>query len=230
MALITLPIDFSFSTVSKFSLERMTNTMRSRYTGQTQKVVYPYALWVFDGTLVSYDGSKAAAIRSFFSKLEGQKNCFRLPVPGYNLPASNYYANLLTSVISGARTNTVTVTGGVHSVDYLDQGDYITINDELKLVTAYCPLDASGNCVITFMPPLRKAVAVGTIIYSVNPSVLLCASDDKVANWGISPPYRHTLRLAAIEEITTVIYAAPVTPTPVVHNSVIDGGNAFSVY
>jgi hypothetical protein len=221
MSLIPLPTDFSFTNVSKFGLDRITNTMRSRYTGQTQKVSYPYALWVFDATLVPYDGSKASAIRSFFSKLEGQKNCFRLPVPGYSLPKSNYASNLLATVAVG---------GGPHSIDFLDEGEYITINDELKVVTAYCPFDASGNSVITFMPPLRRDVPIGTIVYSVNPTVLLTSSDDKVASWGITPPYRHALKISAIEEITTVVYPAPTVVTPIVHSRFIDGGNAFSTY
>ena len=232
MALITVPTNFSFTTVTKFGLDRATNVLRSHYTGQMQRVSYPYAVWVFEGTLVPYDTGNAAAIRSFFSKLEGQKNSFRLPVPGYVVPQSGYNINLNTTASAVARATSVIVGGGVANGLYLVEGDYITINDELKIVTANSPFSNTGTATIAFIPPLRKVVAIGTSVISVNPSMLMTAADDKVANWGITAPYRHALKLNAVEDISNTIYSPPVFVAPVYTpvRKTIDGGFANNSY
>jgi hypothetical protein len=197
MAIIPLPAKFGFTDVSKFGLARATNVLRSRYTGQAQRIVYPYAIWHLKATLVDYDGPEAAAIRSFFAQLEGQKNTFRLPVPGFvPTPGHTGYA-AVSNAGAPARATSMPLYGMGANVK---EGDFFTIADELKICTSNVAMPG-GSGTITFMPPLRKAVGYTQLINFYAPTVMLQSTDDDVASWGIKPPFRHGLQLDAIEAI-----------------------------
>lgn len=212
MGIIALPTKFAFTSVNRFGLVRRTNVLRSRYTGQGQRVVYPYAVWEFDGDLVEYDGPEAAAIRAFFALLEGQKNSFRLPIPGYTRPSTIYgnnvvasptYGNPLTNAAALVRASAISIrdfnSGLANNLAAFDAGDFITIQDELKIITAPVAFNATSDAVINFKPALRKAVANNVQIIVKNPIVLMVAADDDVATWGLKAPFRHQLKLSAIE-------------------------------
>jgi hypothetical protein len=200
MAIITLPAKFSFTDVPKFGLQRMTNIIRSRYTGQGQRVVYPYAIWQLQGTLVEYDGPEAAAIRSFLVQLEGQKNSFRIPVPG--VPIQTNYPQNPFSYAGIAGASSVDFYGaGIGTL--FKEGDYFTVNDELKMITANVVANGvgGGSGTISFKPALRKSIVSGTQFTTQNPTCLMTAVDDDVATWSLKAPIRHGVKFAAIEMI-----------------------------
>jgi len=125
MPVIPVPANFAFTAISKFALQRATNLLRSRYTGADQVVSYPFAVWYLEGSLVEYDGANAGYIRSFLAQLEGQKNTFRIPVPGYTTPSTGYTLNTATVAIAMAsRASSVTVGGLTPNVPILAEGDY----------------------------------------------------------------------------------------------------------
>lgn len=190
MAIIALPPKFSFTGVPKFGLRRKSSQLRSKYTGQGQYVVFPYAVWMIDGNLLEYDGQDAGNMRAFLVDLEGPKNQFRLPVPGFSTSLTGYTANRLLSVAALARAMSVTVNGGAVGVNYLAKGDFITIQDELKLVTAAVAFNGGGAATISFKPGLRKDAAIGTPVICFQPTVLMRAADDDVATISLAPPVR----------------------------------------
>ena len=206
MAIINLPAKFAFTKVNKFGLTRAGNTLRSRYTGQGQRVVYPFAVWELEGTLVDYDGPEAAAIRSFLVQLEGIKNEFRLPVPGW-MPSNIHNAKFADFEVYGAggapiRASSINarVGGNWQLGAWLDEGSYLQIGDELKIVTA-AVASSTDLATINFKPALRKGYAHATPIIVRNPTVLMHAVEDDVASWGLSAPVRHGLSIAAIEAV-----------------------------
>lgn len=201
MAIIPLPTKFSFTRIPRFGLLRAGNTLRSKYTGQSQRVTYPFAVWQVQGELVEYDGPEAAAIRSFFSKLDGQKHTFRLPVPGYTRSASGYTGAISVATAAPARQASIDFSGTTASVPIFAEGDYFTINDELKIVTASVASSGTGTGTVNFKPALRKPVAAGTAILNNNPTIIMHSVDDDVASWGLMPPYKHGLTLDAIEAV-----------------------------
>lgn len=141
MALVTLPTKFGFTRIERFQLSTFGNVFRSRYTGQRQMVTYPFAVWELEGQLVDYDGVEAAAIRAFFVKLKGQQNSFKLPTPGYSKPASGFALSNVTASAADARATAITLNSvGSANAQFLRVGDYFTVNDELKMVTADAPL------------------------------------------------------------------------------------------
>lgn len=201
MAIINLPAAFSFTSIKKFALVRAGNTVRSKYTAVRQTVVYPYAIWVLEATLVEYDGAQARAIRSFLAQLEGQKNTFRLPVPGHSKPTTGYAGDCTTNGAVAARATSIAVQGLTASVPVLNEGDYFTINDELKIATSSVASNGTGQATITFMPAMRKPVATGFAVKLQNPTILMHMQDDDTASWGISAPYRHKVNFDAIEVV-----------------------------
>ncbi len=203
MAVIALPPKFSFTNVGKLKLQRASNILRSRYTGQSQRILYPFAVWQFEGTLVDYDGLQAAAIRAFFVALEGTKNTFRLPIPGYSNPSSGIIdSNMAIDVAAASRATSIQIKLMNVSTTVLVAGEYFMLNDELKVATSDLVSNASGIGTVQFQPPLRAAATVGNLIIINNPTCLMHAADDDVASWGIKPPNRHGLNLEAIEAVT----------------------------
>jgi hypothetical protein len=191
MALITLPPKFSFGRISKWGLMRAGNTVRSRFTGVSQRIVYPYAVWVFEGDLIDYPEPEASAIRAFLAALEGQKNTFRLPVPGYT-QGVNYSGAI--NLTAGAAVRATSVTVGAGNNGKLLAGEYFNINGELKTATA----DIAGG-VLNFQPALRAAAANGTALGLVNPYCEMAAIDDDIGIFGIAPPVKHQVSIKAIE-------------------------------
>lgn len=205
MALITLPAKFGFTRVERFALVRNSNILRSRFTGQGQRVTYPYAVWEFEGRLVEYDGPEAAAIRSFLVQLDGVENTFKLPVPGYTKPTGVGYngAGLVVNTAANARATSLNVSVGYGTslTQFLRAGDYFTINDELKVATADLNIDVNGNGVLYFKSALRKPVAVNQTLTLKDPYCLMHATEDDVANWALTPPIRHGIEFRAIEAV-----------------------------
>ncbi len=204
MALIPLPTKFSFTRVSRFGLMRSGNILRSRFTGQAQRIIYPYAMWEFEGKLVEYDGNDAAAIRAFLMKLEGYKNTFELPVPGYVAPSTGFVQITQPNVSSSALVRAVSISGRFYqgSTPIFNAGDYFTVNNELKVVTSSVSTDINGYATVAFQPPLRKAITILTTPIIVNnPYCLMHAADEDIAAWGLSPPIRQGVDIKAIEAI-----------------------------
>lgn len=201
MAIIALPAKFGFAKVNKFKLQRATNILRSKYTGQGQVIVYPYAVWQLEANLIEYDGLDAGRIRSFLAQLDGQKNTFRLPVPGFTKPMTGYVGNALANGAAAARAMSMAIDGLTAGANVVAEGDYFTVNDELKIVTQAGAANGAGQMVINFKPPLRKAVADNAPVTFQNPTCLMRAADDDVAGWGVMPPIRQQTNFNAVEAV-----------------------------
>ncbi len=196
MPTIALPARFGFTRVDKLALSRGGVSLRSRYTAQAQRVVYPFAIWRFEGNLVDYPEDQGAReIRAFLVALEGRKNNFDLPVPGYAQPAN--YSGLGLSLTVAALVRAVSMTVTNRGAGYIKAGEYFTINNELKIATA----DLTAGGVLAFQPPLRAAAGIGVALVLVNPYCRMIADDNDIAEWGIGAPTRHGFKLNAVEDI-----------------------------
>lgn len=216
MALIALPPKFSFGKINKWGLLRAGNTIRSRFTGSSQRIVYPYAVWAFEGELIDYPEPEAAAIRAFLTALEGQKNTFNMPVPGWSASNANIAnPNVTYGVYGGSsaviRTNHMGLSVGGPGVIYFNPdssyfahlkiGDYFQIGNELKIVTGNILLNAGGADQISFdfQPALRASYPHGTLLTVRNPSCVMSSIDDDAGIFSLSPPVKHSFGLKAIE-------------------------------
>lgn len=200
MAVITLPSKVYFEQVDKLQLLRSSVSLRSKYTGKRQVVTFPFALWVFEGTLVSMQGVDAAEWRSFLVELEGPKNTFRLPVPGHPGPLTGYSGPQgITSALAAARAKSITTSGWTANAALLKRGDYFTVNDELKVCTAQVSANGAGAATISFEPGLRKPLAAAQTVKVYDPHIYLAAQRDDAAEWSLEHPVQHSIKLTAIE-------------------------------
>lgn len=206
MALIALPAKFGFTRIDHFGLQRAGVTMRSRFTGKRQVVIYPFAVWEFEGTFVDYPEDQGARqIRAFLVKLEGQKNTFKMPTIGYLRPSSDIlynYVNPADAKVSAAailaRATQIVVTMAAYAGEPIKEGEYFNINDELKMATADAVV-AANQMTIQFQPPTRVAYALGTPVKFLNPYCVMASVDDDAASWSLAAPVKHGFKFSASE-------------------------------
>jgi hypothetical protein len=170
-SIINFPLDqrIGFKSGGVLNLSRKTTVLRSPFTGKRQTLINPYALWTYKGDLSMVDGDAAAMIRTFLVQLEGQGNKFRMPVPGYVGPSSNY--GISPQATAGPFVNGAGQTGSslniislIASTLIFKRGDYFTVNDELKLVTDDCWSNSSGLATVKFKPTLRASPVNGATL------------------------------------------------------------------
>lgn len=201
MAVIPLPAKVYFDKIDKLQLLRSGMTLRSRYTGKRQHVNFPFALWIFEGKLIPMEGVDAGEWRAFLTSLEGQKNTFRLPVPGSSKPLSGFTGNAVIGaggVAVRAKSMLITATAGTL---ILRKGDYFNVGDELKMSDANVTTDGGGSALVTFQPGMRVARAAGYAVTIQNPFIYLAAADDDSGSWSLDKPVRHGIKLKCAEAI-----------------------------
>jgi hypothetical protein len=201
MAVVTLPTKVYFSKVEKLQLMRAGVSLKSRYTGKRQVVNFPFAMWVFEGTLVPMSDLDAGEWRAFLTSLEGQRNTFRLPVPGSNKPLSGYTGNATLGTGGVAvRAKSMPVTGPANTL-LLRKGDYFNLGDELKVADTSVTTNGAGVATVSFQPGARRAYAAGQAITIQNPFIYLAASDDDSGSWSLDRPVKHGIKLVCAEAI-----------------------------
>lgn len=195
---IPLPAGVDFEDV-EIGLERADQVMRSGYTGRRQTISWPYALWIVTARTVPYDGLAAGRLRSFLARLKGRVNVFRLPVPGaYSLAGYTGPVGLVNGAAQGGAA--VATDGWTPGALIFRDGDYMTVNDELKLVTADVTANGAGQALVPIEPNLRVPPPDDTQLFiGAEAYVLLGAATSDVAKWKLSRPVRHTFNFAAIE-------------------------------
>lgn len=198
-SIITLP-SFCYFSDAKIKFTRGSSVLRSKYTGKRQTLAFPYALWVFDGTLCLMTQAEALPWRSFLMQLHGQANLFRLPVPGTENGPSTGYAGTVGHVVGAGQTGNSLVTGGwTPSVGLIvNAGDYFTVNDELKVCTAADGSAGDGSMTLYFEPSLRYSPANSTPITITSPTMLLSLTTDDV-EWDLTTPVNHAIAVSGIE-------------------------------
>lgn len=209
-------------------LSRKTAIMRSPFTGTRQALVSPYALWVFSGKFSKQQLLNAAALRSFLVQLDGQANKFKLPIPDANSPLSGYIGN--TGLVNGANQtgSSLTTDGWDISTLIFADGDYFTVNDELKQVVGYVVSDGSGNATINFKPSIRYSPAdnlqlfignqVNMLTYSNNMSDASYFKFNSTITNGFFDPNGGTTAHRLVRTATGNCYISKQVTRPIVYN------------
>lgn len=203
MSLIAAPA-MAFANVDSMTLQRYTNTLRSPYSGIAQRLAMPFAVWMFQGTLIPYTGLQAGAIRSFFVNADGQANDFKFPIPGMDVPLSGYQgAAALANGAAAAGAFSMSIDGLTASALYLADGDFFTIpsTNELKMCIGGCQADANGKATLSFKPALRKAVADNAALQHNAPYMYAQMNADDAAKFSLSIPVIHGFTADFVESI-----------------------------
>jgi len=199
VTVIPLPEGVSFED-AEIGLERADQVMRSGYTGRRQTISWPFALWVFTARTVPEEGIAAGRLRSFLARLKGRVNTFRMPVPGaYSLAGYTGAVGLVNGTALAGST-TLPTDGWTPSTAIFKDGDYMTINDECKLVTADITSNGLGQALLPIDPPLKRTAPDNyQLVMGKDAYILLAAATSDMAKWKLSRPVRHTFNFVAVE-------------------------------
>ena len=184
---------------AEISMVRQTGIAQSPFTGATQRSEGSFALWSLNGTFPEMDDADISRLwRSFFLQLRGRAGTFKIIVPGTGAPSTGYAGAV--GVVNGAsQTGISLITNGWdNSTLVLQEGDYFTVNDELKIVTADVTSDGAGNATIAFEPALRTSPAHAAPLTIANP-YFIARLDSDAPSWNLRAPYFHSFSFEASE-------------------------------
>ena len=185
----------------KYEMARASFSMASPYTGRTQILQSPYAVWMVEGGLIPYEKTNVGPIKSWLMKMSGKANRTKLLLPDANLNSlgTTQVGTLKSAASSGATS--VTVEGYTPSTALASEGDFVNIGDELKVITSTYTSDGSGEETFTFEPPLRNDQTLGTVVKLHDNFLWVRAAEDNIAAWSITSPVEHAIELKFVEDV-----------------------------
>jgi len=175
MATITFPSTPAPSGMSWRLVQPAQNNI-SGWTGARQVLASGRGWWECSVSLPPMVGEASVAPwRSFFAKMQGAANDFRLPVSEIAQSAST-----ATPLVNGAsQTGRSIVTDGWPlSSTVLSAGMYVTINNQLLQLTADVVSNGSGQATISVAPAVRTSPADNAAIEFKNPYALMYITEE----------------------------------------------------
>ncbi|MES4612998.1 hypothetical protein V2154_10480 [Ewingella sp. CoE-038-23] len=139
--------------------ESNSKTFRSPFNGASQTVRFPGTRWLCSLTFTNLNDDKSRRIDALVAALDGEYGRVKIRDWGRSgrTPAG-------APVVSDANQSGVSLgtKGWTPGVVVLRTGDYFTVNDELKMVTADASSNSSGVAIIQFAPMLRSSPPANT--------------------------------------------------------------------
>ncbi|HAT3927576.1 TPA: hypothetical protein I9Y42_001186 [Citrobacter koseri] len=156
--------------------ESNTKTFRSPFNGASQTVRFPGTRWVCSLTFNNLSDEKARRIDSLVAELDGEYGRVKIWDWGRSgrTPAGS-------PLVDGANQTGTELhsKGWTAGMVVLRQGDYITVNDELKMVTADVSSASNGTALIPFAPMLRSSPPANAVIEVANPYGIFKLKDNQ---------------------------------------------------
>ena len=178
---ISMPSYPNFTTC-RFFIETNTQRFESPLTKTVQRVLLGGSRWNATYSLPAMNRLRAANWLAFFMLLEGSANTFNAFDPDKKTPRGVATGTPLVNTASQTGSSLIT-DGWTASKTVLKAGDMFSVNSELKMVTADCLSDGSGNATISFKPALRSSPADNAPITTTQPTCTMILSDDMQAAW-----------------------------------------------
>ncbi|EOH6333378.1 hypothetical protein [Citrobacter koseri] len=156
--------------------ESNTKTFRSPFNGASQTVRFPGTRWVCSLTFNNLSDEKSRRIDSLVAELDGEYGRVKIRDWGRSgrTPAGS-------PLVDGANQTGTELhsKGWTAGMVVLRQGDYITVNDELKMVTADVSSASNGTALIPFAPMLRSSPPANAVIEVANPYGIFKLKDNQ---------------------------------------------------
>lgn len=201
MTTLSMPATTGIFKTARWGL--MTNTQRfiSPLSGQTQTLELTGARWAADYILRPMELDDAAEWYAFLMSLGGSAGRFYGFDPINQTPRGTITGSTLL-VAGGSQTGkTLDCDGAALSTLVLKKGDYFTVNGELKVCTADCTSDGSGDITLTFTPSLRASPADNAPVTIENATCTMMLIDDQQAFYDLDEFQLLGLRFSAVEVI-----------------------------
>lgn len=179
----------------EFRLQHNSQSFESELSGATQVAAMPGARWAASLRFPILQGRDARLMRAFLARLGGRAGMFRMSVLEPNAGTA-----LGAPTIASVTTSVQLETEGwaPNQPLALEVGDYITIGNELKMVTQAAEADAFGRATLHIAPPLRRRPSPETPIVTSSPSCVMRLADDTVG-WDLSAPSLYAMTIDCIE-------------------------------
>jgi hypothetical protein len=182
---LTMPASPGFLSCP-FRLETNTQRFESTLTKNVQRVLLPGARWTCTYTLPAMNRDQMANWQAFLMELEGSVNTFYGFDPDGRTPRGVAALNPGTPLVNGAgQTGSSLVIDGAPAnvTGWLLPGDYITVSEQMVMVTAPVNTDGSGNATINFKPALRTSPTDNAPVTVQNATCLMILADDGQSGW-----------------------------------------------
>lgn len=175
MAALEWPSDVCPSALT-WRPESNSKTFRSPFNGASQTVRFPGTRWVCSLTFNNLTDEKSRRIDALVAALDGEYG--RVKIWDWGREGRTPAGTPLVSDANQTGTE-------LHSKGWtpgklvLRIGDYFTVNDELKMVTADVTSAANGTAIITFAPMLRSSPPANARIEVANPYGIFKLKDNQ---------------------------------------------------
>ncbi len=167
----------------------------SKFNGATQTIRYPGSMWSCDAAFDDLDDYESRHLETTLFSLDGMSGRIKMPDFGrWGRPAFG------TPLVSGAgQSGMLLNTQGWHVTRLvLERGDYITVNNELKIVLADVWSSSTGTATVKIAPMLRNSPDNLAAIETLKPyGIFRLAKDEN----GVSrkPAFTNSFSLNFIE-------------------------------
>ena len=168
MTTYTIPTTVGFSSV-EFGLENNNQVFESPLSNSIQVSELTGARWYATFNLPPMKKDNALEYIGFLQRLQGRVHSFFGYDANHRSPSGTIAGSTL--LVDGAnQTGTsLTLDGGANSTLVLKAGDFFSVNNELKMITANATTDGSGNVTVNFVPSLRSSPGDDAVITTTNP-------------------------------------------------------------
>lgn len=196
MAILTFPIE---ANSESWGFRENTQVFSSPIDGVEQVATLSGGKWHASLVFTNVVGARMRSLRAFLMLLRGQAGKFYLSPSNY-VPGGDV---LLSSagIVSGANQtgSTLNTSGWTPSILLFRAGDFVEINEELKVLTQDCSSDATGAAVLSFQPELRDSPADALALVCDAPRCVMKLEDDDQVSWAMSLEEVYSLSIACKE-------------------------------
>ena len=168
MTTYAIPTTVGFSSV-QFGLENNNQVFESPLSNSIQVSELTGARWYTTFNLPPMKKTNALEYIGFLQRLQGRVHSFYGYDANHRSPSGTIAGSTL--LVNGAsQTGTsLVLDGGANSTLVLKAGDFFSVNNELKMVTADATTDGSGDVTVNFVPSLRSSPSDDASITTTNP-------------------------------------------------------------
>ena len=164
-----------------FGNRRNTIRAKSPFTRSSQVVSRPGDQWFATYEIAVGTQAMRAQWQVFMMQASNAGNRFRAYDHYYSLQGTGNG----TPLVNGADQvgGSLVTDGWAAGEQVLMAGDYLSVNNELKMTTEAATADSSGNATISFEPKIRVSPADNAAITLIKPYCLMRLIDDDQAQW-----------------------------------------------
>ena len=196
MATIVLPTTPKFTSAT-FNLLRA-DVPIELLSGAEVIMAFRKAVWVYSFALPAMKIADGRIWSSRLTQLSNLSNTFNATPPEYDGPGTGYSGASPLVMGAGQLGRSLACDGVTASTAILLEGDYFSVNGELKKLTANATSDGSGNVTFAFEPALRKSPANNAAVNIATPSAVFRLAAPE-ASWDVNAMVVFGLSVAAVE-------------------------------